>query len=332
MIFVVGNSRSGTTMLGRMFNKNPAVHTFGELHYFEQMVDYETTLSRPDWTNAALTKMLERLLTSAREVLFAPVVPGRYREAADEILAACLERDPVSVYKSFLLAETAQAGAEVPCEQTPRYLYQAEEILAAFPEARLVCLVRDPHAVLLSQKNKWRRRKLGASNMPMLWSLRAWVNYHPYTMSRMWVSTSKIAHRIAEHERVVVLRFEELASDPEQSVRRLSDFCGIEFNTEMLEVEQVGSSSRQDRPGQFGIDASRVTSWKDGALGDGEIALCESVAREQMQRWGYELTGKQQSRMQYVLFMIGFAAKSMLALALNINRVKNIREVIRRLS
>ncbi|MBK9638971.1 MAG: sulfotransferase [Bacteroidetes bacterium] len=34
MIFVVGNSRSGTTMLGRMLGRNSRVYKFPELHLF----------------------------------------------------------------------------------------------------------------------------------------------------------------------------------------------------------------------------------------------------------------------------------------------------------
>ena len=37
MIFVVGNSRSGTTMMGRILGKHPSVYTFGELHFFGQL-------------------------------------------------------------------------------------------------------------------------------------------------------------------------------------------------------------------------------------------------------------------------------------------------------
>ena len=37
MVFVVGNSRSGTTMMGRILGNHPDVYTFGELHFFGQL-------------------------------------------------------------------------------------------------------------------------------------------------------------------------------------------------------------------------------------------------------------------------------------------------------
>ncbi|MGY8989337.1 MAG: sulfotransferase, partial [Flavobacteriales bacterium] len=36
-IFVVGNSRSGTTMMGRIIGKHSSVFTFKELHFFGQL-------------------------------------------------------------------------------------------------------------------------------------------------------------------------------------------------------------------------------------------------------------------------------------------------------
>ena len=36
-IFVVGNSRSGTTMMGRILGNHPDIFTFKELHFFGQL-------------------------------------------------------------------------------------------------------------------------------------------------------------------------------------------------------------------------------------------------------------------------------------------------------
>lgn len=329
-IFVVGNSRSGTTMMGRMFARNSVVHTFGELHFFEQMVDATTVTHLPEWPDEKRLTMLERLLTSSREGLFSPVTSGRYHDDAQAILAATDRADPIAAYTAFLYHETHAAGMRVPCEQTPRYLYQAEEILSAYPDARMICLVRDPRAVLLSQKNKWKRRKLGASNMPLFWAVRAWVNYHPYTMSMMWASASRRARRLRKNDRFEVVRFEDLVAAPQETMQRLAVFAGVAFEPEMLQVAQVGSSSGEDRPDALGVDLSRVSSWQSGGLSDGELALCERTAGAEMETWGYALSGQTNGTMRHLGFMLGFGVKSTAALLMNFSRIKNLPETIRR--
>lgn len=329
-IFIVGNSRSGTTMLGRMMGLHPLVHTFGELHFFEQMVDANTVTGRTEWTEERLLPMLERLLTSSREGLFTPISLGTYQQQARAVLAAAPSRNPVTVYETFLLSETRQAGMQIPCEQTPRYLYQAEEILEAFPDARMICMVRDPRAVLLSQKNKWRRRKLGASNMPAFWAFRAWVNYHPYTMSRMWASASRRARRFNHHPRFRAIRFEDIIAAPEPNLRAICAFLEIDFAPEMLRIKQIGSSTGQDRPDQLGVDPSRADFWRQGGLKPVEIALCERTAADEMAIWGYKASGHRASLFAFSGAMAGFVAKSFAALVLNFRRNKNLLETIRR--
>ena len=45
-IFIVGNSRSGTTMLARILGNHDNVFTFHEIHFFEQLVD-DSSLNTP---------------------------------------------------------------------------------------------------------------------------------------------------------------------------------------------------------------------------------------------------------------------------------------------
>jgi len=330
IIFIVGNSRSGTTMLGRVFGNHSQVYTFGELHFFEHQVDAATVALRGEWAEERCLVLLERLLTTARDGFFARVEPGRYREDARHILSSVERRDPVSVYHSFLLSEAGSRGKKIPCEQTPRYLFFAQEILDAFPDAVVINMVRDPRDVLLSQKNKWRRRFLGARNIPLTEALRAWANYHPYTIARLWRAAVRAARRHEGNARFVSLRFEDLVKQPEETVRSLCAFTGISYETEMLSVPQVGSSTGMDRPERKGIDGSRSGGWRKGGLTDMELAICQRVCGVEMTRLGYESEAVELAVWRRWMSMSVFALKAMLALMLNLRRTKNLRETLRR--
>ena len=57
------------------------------------------------------------------------------------------------------------AGKSIPCEQTPRYIFYARALLEIYPTAQIVHMVRDPRAVMASQKMRWQRRRLAADGV-----------------------------------------------------------------------------------------------------------------------------------------------------------------------
>ncbi len=330
VIFIVGSSRSGTTMVGRILGNNSQVYTFGELHFFENLVDIETLTKRAELKIDQQEKLLARLLTTAREGLFSPVVPAKYSSEIESILKQAEGKDAISVYKAFLRYETERNGKKIPCEQTPRYLFYVKEILDLFPEAKIINMVRDPRDVLLSQKNKWRRRFLGARNIPLNEAIRAWANYHPYIIARLWRGAIRMASQFNGHSRFISIRFEDLLQQPEETIKHLCDFIGIDFEKNMLQVPQVGSSLKEDTPNKLGIDPARSCSWKRGGLTSVEIAICQKVARSEMISQGYIPVSVDVPIIRYYATMGKFLFKGMLSFFLNLKRTKNLRETLRR--
>lgn len=330
MIFIVGNSRSGTTMLGRILGRNNAIHTFGELHFFEQLVDGTTVQSRPECSLEQANSLLERLVTSSRDGFFADVIPGRYSTDIKEILSRSDRTDAVSLYAAFLMFETERNGKQTPCEQTPRYLFFIQDILHVFPDARIINMVRDPRDVLISQKNKWKRRFLGAKNIPFREALRAWSNYHPVLISKLWVSCIRQGRRFESDSRVKTLRFEDLLNDPEGNIRMLADFIGVPFEPDMLNVPQVGSSSGADQPVRTGINRARASGWQTGGLNKTEIAVCEWLAGNEMTTQGYTPAGNGRFSIRIIPSMAYLFVKLLFAVPMNLARTKNIRETLRR--
>ena len=330
IIFIVGNSRSGTTMLGRILGNHPDVNTFEELHFFEYWVDAESIRLRTPWHEARRAAMVERLLTRSRDGFFARAVPGRYRAEALRICAASAANDPISTYATFLQLETRRLGKSIPCEQTPRYLFYAAEILDAFPQARVINMVRDPRGVLLSQKYKWRRRRLGGHTIPRREALRSWVNYHPYVIARMWVAAASAAQALKDRDRFVSIRFEDLIANSSLVIRELCSHLGIAFDARMLDVPRIGSSTDGDQPELRGIDSTRAVAWRHGGLSAAELHICQRVTARQMEHWGYRAEKLHAPRSGVWLRMATLPFHLMLSLLLNFRRVGNLWQAIRR--
>lgn len=288
MIFVTGASRSGTTMLSRMFGSHSMVNGLKELHCFGELVD-------PSHLQASIDKkqavdLCALLIARSKRDIWGQVAAEDTREAS-QLFDGCLQTEYVTgEVVALALDHIAKSqGKEISCEQTPRNIFYAETLLNYYPNLKVVHIVRDPRDVLASQKNRWKRKRYGGDNIPYAEIIRVWFNYHPYTMTKLWVKATALASRLKEHSRVYVLRFEDVIANPEKEIRKVCAFLDLSFEPAMLEIEQIGSSHRQNTNQQKGVAKLAPNNWIN-TLTPGEIAVCEKVASRQMQEFDYPLS------------------------------------------
>ncbi|WP_415182076.1 sulfotransferase family protein [Phaeovulum sp.] len=329
MIFVVGNSRSGTTLMGRILGAHPQVNTFEELHFFENLITPAAILAPPTLAPGAARALVVRLLTTARGNIFARPDPAALGQAPDRILAEA-GADPISLYRAVLRHETLRAGKAISCEQTPRYLFSITEIRAAFPEARFINMVRDPRDVMLSQKNKWRTYFHGSWNMPLAEAVRVWANYHPVLMAKLWSAAVRRGAAFGPAEGVLTVRFEDLLEAPQHTVAGICDFLGIAFHPPMLAAEDIGSSAKADRPGQRGLNPTASGRWRNGGLSARELAICHRLCAREMRAMGYDVAELRLSGLRYMAELPPLVVKGGLSLVLNLPRNRNVLGAIRR--
>lgn len=328
MIFVVGSSRSGTTLLGRILGNHPDVFTFHELHFFEQLWSTHDQGRLISSQNAL--DLAARLLCIQRHGYLTQHSSHVFIKEAENIIQSLQEKEMTSlnIFAAFLHYETSKNGKIIPCDQTPRNVFYLTEILSSFPEARIVIMIRDPRDVLLSQKRRWKRRFLGAKNFPLTATLRSWVNYHPFIISKIWNSSMKAADRFVNDPRVFCLHFERLLAHPEESVRNLCTFIGLTFTYDMLDVPHIGSSSDEDHPERRGIKKQRIGSWKNGGLNSTEIYFCQKINNGFMKRFDYNMVNINPSLYTIFYYILIFPIRLFASFLLNIHRMKSIRETI----
>ena len=326
-VFIVGNSRSGTTMMGRILGVNKDVFTFNELHFFEQL-----------WTPSEIDKKVEK---TAAQSLFSKLAcieregylkgckgNNQYiEESKEQITEELIKSD---VFSKFLHYEAIENNKTIPCDQTPRNLFYCKEILDLYPDAKIIYMVRDPRDVLLSQKNKWKRRFLGAKNIPLKEALRAWINYHPVTISKLWRASVNHMKPLEARDSVRKVYFEELLQSPKEIIGEICEFIGIEYTDEMLNVPQVGSSTGGDKPKSKVIDKNKIAGYKKGGLSNVELYINESILKDSMSYHNYKPEGFLVNPLKLLYMYATFPFKIIIALLLNLNRMNNIVETIKR--
>ncbi|MFM7768773.1 MAG: sulfotransferase family protein [Bacteroidota bacterium] len=326
-VIVCGSSRSGTTMMSRILGNHSSIFAFQELHFFDELASAENA-SKPISKEKSI-ELLSVLKSIQREGYFGPRDWKRYAEESEtQLIGTALT--PMDLLLGFLTRESMLHGKLIPCEQTPQTVFALDALLQHVPTARVILMVRDPREVLLSQKGKWKRRKLSGGEIPFLESVRSRINYHPETISRIWKSTYNEALQHIHDNRVLSIRYEDLTEQPEQIVKRICNHLGIEFESSMLDVPKVGSSNAADQTLERGIDKGRRGKWKSG-LSRSEVAICERANRELMLHFGYELSGENGNAIQMALYRLLLPFQLVLALMMNLKRLRNIRKAFRRL-
>lgn len=331
-IFIIGNSRSGTTMVGRILNRSSEVFTFRELHYFEQICtaeDLYKTLSEK-----SASKLLAQLIALQRDgYLLVKNISQDYLDDAISHVRKYHPSNAFDVYRTFLEYETIRNNKSIPCEQTPRNLLYMTEILNYFKtEARVIAMVRDPRDVLLSQKRKWKRKRMGMPEIPWHESVRTWMNYHPITISLLWVSSINASKMYKSDERVLHIKYEALVNSSNRTLEKICDFTGLSYDPEMLQITMRDSSNRNDDKSVIGIDSSRVGQWKNKGLNEAEVYLCQKITKLLMQEFGYEqitIQFKPTLILMVILYLLVFPFKIIIAFALNLHRMKNPVQAVR---
>lgn len=313
-------------MMGRVLANHPDIFTFKELHFFGTI-----------WTNKNIRKLtkdeqihlMSRLLCIQERGLFSQDNYSDFMDDAQKIIADS-SNSALEVYRLFLENTSSRNNCSVSCEQTPKNLYYLEEILQFFPNAKVINMVRDQRDVLLSQKNKWKRKFLGANTIPFTEAFRSFINYHPILTSKVWNSCIQKSNGFVENDRVMIVKFEELLQNPEQNIKEICNFINVEFDANMLKVPVVGSSTEEDVKGNLLIDSSKIAKWKKGGLNNAEIYLSQLIAGKMMRQSNYALKRFSFPPILVLFYLITFPVKLVLAFLLNIKRMGNIVEVIRK--
>ena len=331
VIFVVGNPRSGTTMMGRILGKNDVVYTVRrESHFFENLYAPEDRNRKLSGSEAS--DLAARLVCIENDGFFMQGDPTRFEEKARAIIQSV--NGDIShagtIYDAFLRVTAKENGKAVPCDHTPGYVYYIPEVLSLFPTARIINMVRDPRDVLLSQKNRWKRRFLGEQGKPLRLTFRTWMNYHPVATSILWRAAVRRAYANRNDARVCSLRFEDVLTDPEKEVRKLCEFIDIPYDDKMLAVPMVGSSLIPDNTSRKGVDKTRASNWRGGGLNSAEIFINQTITAKYMRELGYKQVRVFPNPLALIYYLVTFPIKISLTFLIHMNRIKNVREAVKR--
>jgi hypothetical protein len=298
-LFVGGPSRSGTMMLSSILSRHPLVQLQDETHFFDDLRARVGAKPLSAMTPAQRDAVLDTFRALAHRHYGRG---GRAEESwlTREALAAEASRhgdDADSVFMAFCLIQAARRGKEpaVWGEKTPRNVFRIDDILAAFPAAKVICMVRDPRACVTSYRD-WAKASFAsdaAADAREVAALagerrRQALSYDIVLATLLWRAAVNAAHAAAGRhgpERVRIQRYEDATADPAGVFSDICRWIGVEFEPSMLSVTFGNSSYGPNRKGA-GVSSKPVDRWRE-KLSAREIRVIQTVAGKTMRRSGY---------------------------------------------
>lgn len=315
-------------MMSRILGNHPNVFSFQELHYFDEIMP-PAKAEQVIAVDQAI-KQYATLMAIQRNGYFGSRDTSAFLSEATGVIHQAGTLTHIGLLELFLKNEAERNGKSIPCEQTPQTIFAAADVLKHIEGSKIIVMVRDPRAVLFSQKYKWKRRALSGGKIPFWEMVRSRANYHPITIGKIWRSVMTEAGKLSEHPKVLFVRYEDLIAKPEDVIRKVCAFAGIEFEKEMTDIPVVGSSASSDNPAQRGIDSSKKEQWQSGGLTDAEIILCQEINRTLMQQFGYDTNDVKPSPTAIFTLRILFPFRLAMAALFNLHRLKDPARVIQK--
>lgn len=180
------------------------------------------------------------------------------------------EADALTLYRQMMDHLTAEAGKTFWSQKATAYIYYVDEIFESLPDARMIYMVRNPYDVCASRKRRWPKRERIVG-----WAL-------------SWNKGIQIARECEAKypDRIHLVKYEELVTNPEPSIRKFCDFIGVPYKDEMLNVPIVNTSEarRQVVESSHGFSGAKVFQYMERLTKTEIAALDMLLSREDVVR------------------------------------------------
>ena len=208
-IFIVGNGRSGTTMLGQILTDSQLGKSFEGQFVTKALLKFGSI----DLSEKKISELIN-LIEGFESAQAFNVKLSREKYTHRKNVKA------IDIICDALNAIAEQANTNQWIEKTPYYVYNLPLILTYFPDARIIWMIRDGRDVA----NSVLQKSWGANNI--------------YYAAKAWQSANKINHARV-YDQVVKVKYEEFLQTPITELTKIMNFLGFRCDDIDSLVENV---------------------------------------------------------------------------------------------
>jgi Sulfotransferase family len=261
--FVVGATRSGTTLLRLMLDAHPEMAIPSETHFIPDLIKaYRLESATPE-------RMCE-VVTAHRRW-------GDFHLDPEELLERFRAIDPINpgdAARAFFQLYAEREGKTRWGDKTPGYVREMHRIESVLPEARFVHLVRDGRDVALSVLGmNW-----GPSTVPEA----------AFRWKKRILRAREQAPRIGHY---VEIRYEDLVRDTEDTLRRICEFIGLPYDEAMLRYHERAPERLQEKARDLDRGPDKAPQSAEARLSSHALAT-QPPDPDRIERWRTEMSAE----------------------------------------
>ena len=268
--FIIGSSRSGSTLLSRMLNCHPRLAVPPESHLFNTFYalhHYYGDLARG--RNQA--RLVDDILSTFQVRTWSPPLKR------ESILSRIESPTFAGIMDAMMRSWAHNQGKQRWGEKTPHHIFYWREILECFPHARLIHLVRDGRDVASS----YVQARFGSKTI--------------YAAAKRWVRWLDQIERIKESvdpTAFLEVRYEDVLMDPETNLANICHFLGEDYSSAMLEFHKMPLSPNVvDEPNKQNLRnpllPDNSQKWRHH-MSKSQLRIFESIAQPTLLRYRYQ--------------------------------------------
>jgi len=258
--FITGFARSGTTLLSVILNSHPEIHV-GKKTLVHSLVNLgDNYLGAADFEVKEpfhVNKLFSNSLNSEKrwKPFHSSFLQSNHLQASvAEATTTIKERESVSLLG----------------DKIPLLTYRIPDINLLFPNAKYICLIRDPRSVVNSHKER-------LHNSPLLTAYR-WKKF---------MLSIEYYKKILGGARILLMTYEELIQDTKPAIEKICTFLNIDFEPSMIELHHNQQlQSNNSYVGSY-FDTSKINDWEQ-KLSSRSIRQVERMTGDLMQTYEYE--------------------------------------------
>lgn len=269
--FVIGESRSGTTLFTLMLNSHSLVAIPFESHFFPGYYSRRSSLGD-------LENSIKDRLDLVKNILSEPFVMHWDKRVAPEDVdignCTSLEKTIDQIYTAY----ARKHGKTIWGDKSPSYIGKIDVLNNMFPSSKFIHIIRDGRDVAMSIVKQW------------------WGDKNFMTALTEWARKVECARKVLRMlpgDRFMELRFEDLVSAPVRELRRVTGFLGIDFEEQMLKISPdkarvfVGVDVKTDHSHlSEPLSLSQTCKWKK-RLSPADQAIAFEIAGDLLRELGY---------------------------------------------